>query len=103
MTSKIDRAQFLRAAGAVAVVAATGQSMAEGAYKSSWPEATLKQLRHPSLLLFLAQSQCFIRALRQHPHELLGVLIDHFKERLRDATAPSDEHLIIGTGPNQGL
>jgi 3-oxoacyl-ACP reductase-like protein len=49
MTSKIDRAQFLRAAGAVAVVAATGQSMAEGAYKSSWPEATLKQLRHPSL------------------------------------------------------
>jgi 3-oxoacyl-[acyl-carrier protein] reductase len=49
MTSKIDRAQFLRAAGAVAVLAATGQSMAEGAYKSSWPEATLKQLRHPSL------------------------------------------------------
>jgi 3-oxoacyl-[acyl-carrier protein] reductase len=49
MTSRIDRAQFLRAAGAVTVVAATGQSMAAETYRSSWPEATLQQLRHPSL------------------------------------------------------
>jgi 3-oxoacyl-[acyl-carrier protein] reductase len=49
MTSKFDRAQFLRAAGAVTVLAATGQSMAQEVYRSSWPEATLKQLRHPSL------------------------------------------------------
>ncbi len=49
MTSKFDRAQFLRAAGAVTVLAATGQSTAAEVYKSSWPEATLKQLRHPSL------------------------------------------------------
>jgi 3-oxoacyl-ACP reductase-like protein len=49
MTSKFDRAQFLRAAGAVTVLATTGQSLAAEAYKSSWPEATLKQLRHPSL------------------------------------------------------
>ena len=49
MTSKFDRAQFLRAAGAVTVLAATGQTTAAEVYKSSWPEATLKQLRHPSL------------------------------------------------------
>ena len=49
MTSKFDRAQFLRAAGAVTVLAATGQTMAAEAYQSSWPEATLKQLRHLSL------------------------------------------------------
>ncbi len=49
MTFSFDRAQFLRGAGAVAVVAATGQSMAAEAYRSSWPEATLNQLRHPSL------------------------------------------------------
>ena len=50
MTSKFDRAQFIRGAGAVTVLAATGQSMAAGeAYRSSWPEQTLKQLRHPSL------------------------------------------------------
>lgn len=49
MASKLDRAQFIRAAGAVTVLAAAGQSMAQEAYRSSWPEATLKQLRHPSL------------------------------------------------------
>ncbi len=49
MTSSFDRAQFLRAAGAVTVLAATGQSMAQGAYPSSWPAETLRQLRHPSL------------------------------------------------------
>jgi NAD(P)-dependent dehydrogenase (short-subunit alcohol dehydrogenase family) len=49
MTSKFDRAQFLRAAGAVTVLAAAGRSMAAEVYRSSWPEATLKQLRHPSL------------------------------------------------------
>jgi 3-oxoacyl-[acyl-carrier protein] reductase len=49
MTSTIDRAQFLRAAGAVTVLAATGRAMGAEVYKSSWPEATLKQLRHPSL------------------------------------------------------
>jgi len=49
MTSRFDRAQFLRAAGAVTVLAATGQALAAGPFKSSWPDATLKQLRHPSL------------------------------------------------------
>ncbi len=49
MTSTFDRAQFLRAAGAVTVVAATGQTLAAEPYKSSWPDATLQQLRHPSL------------------------------------------------------
>lgn len=49
MTSKIDRAQFIRGAGAVTVLAATGQSLAAPAYRSSWPEVTLQQLRHPSL------------------------------------------------------
>ena len=49
MTSKFDRGQFLRAAGAVTVLAATGRSAAAEVYKSSWPEATLRQLRHPSL------------------------------------------------------
>ena len=49
MTSKFDRSQFLHAAGAVTIVAATGRTTAAGVYKSSWPEATLKQLRHPSL------------------------------------------------------
>lgn len=49
MTSTIDRAQFLRAAGAVTVLAATGRAIGAEVYKSSWPEATLRQLRHPSL------------------------------------------------------
>ena len=49
MSSTMDRAQFIRAAGAVTVLAATGQSLAAEAYKSSWPESTLQQLRHPSL------------------------------------------------------
>lgn len=49
MTSKLDRAQFIRGASAVTVLAATGQSLAAETYKSSWPEATLNQLRHPSL------------------------------------------------------
>ncbi|MCP5360153.1 MAG: SDR family oxidoreductase [Sinobacteraceae bacterium] len=49
MASTFDRAQFLRAAGAVTFLAATGSTTAAEAYKSSWPEATLQQLRHPSL------------------------------------------------------
>jgi 3-oxoacyl-[acyl-carrier protein] reductase len=49
MTTKFDRAQFLRAAGAVTVLAASGRTLAAEPYKSSWPEATLKQLRHASL------------------------------------------------------
>lgn len=50
MTTKIDRAQFIRGAGAVTMLAATGQSLAAAAYRSSWPAATLAQLRHPSLV-----------------------------------------------------
>jgi 3-oxoacyl-[acyl-carrier protein] reductase len=50
MTFKIDRAQFLRAAGAATVAVAAGQAAAaEEAYKSSWPDKTIKSLRHPSL------------------------------------------------------
>jgi 3-oxoacyl-[acyl-carrier protein] reductase len=50
MTSKLDRAEFIRAAGAATLLAATGQSaLAAPAYPSSWPEETLRQLRHPSL------------------------------------------------------
>jgi 3-oxoacyl-[acyl-carrier protein] reductase len=46
----IDRAEFIRAAGAATLLVAAGQSaQAASAYQSSWSEETLKQLRHPSL------------------------------------------------------
>lgn len=50
MTSTLNRAEFIRAASAAGAFVAAGQSIAANSvYRSSWPDSTLKQLRHPSL------------------------------------------------------
>ena len=75
MTSTFDRAQFIRAAGAVTVLAATGQSLAaEAAWSGGRKQAIRALASHPLVFSFYKAEQIY--------DEMASALRNYLPDRL---------------------